>query len=138
MNEMEQVAAGFGPAAIIGEQEVVQFRCALGTCADGRRAQDNPSWPEWYRHRNALRGLAAISLHNDRIERLNAFRKPVLIVTGQQTSVAFQRRINELLLQDLPNATAASIPGGQAAPVSARPEFVALVRTFVSRLTAEP
>jgi pimeloyl-ACP methyl ester carboxylesterase len=137
LKEMEQITSGFGPAATIGEEEVVRFRCGLGMCADGRRIQDDPSWPGWYRNRNALRGLAAMSLHKDRIERLNAFQKPVLIVTGQE-SVAFQRRINELLMQDLPNATAATLPGGQAAPVSARAEFVALVRTFVSRVTAEP
>jgi hypothetical protein len=84
----------------------------------------------WAKQRNRLRGLSAVANHTDSISRLNLFKPPVLILTGMGT-VAFHRRINQILAEEFPNATSKEIAGGHSAPQAAVKEFIEAIQEFL-------
>jgi hypothetical protein len=78
----------------------------------------------------ASMGLSVVANHTDSIQRLQAFKKPVLILTGKGT-VAFHHRINQLLELEFPNSTATEIAGGHSAPQEAVQEFIQAIENFI-------
>jgi pimeloyl-ACP methyl ester carboxylesterase len=73
-----------------------------------------------------------VANHRDDTHRLKNFRRPVLIVTGKDT-VAFHRRINDILAASLPLSERAELPGDHRAPKTARDEFIFELRAFLAR-----
>ena len=57
---------------------------------------------------------------------------PVLLLTGSDT-VAFHRRINDLLAELLPRVERAELPGGHSASRTARSAFNEQLRMFLAR-----
>jgi pimeloyl-ACP methyl ester carboxylesterase len=121
-----------GPDRDPTDAQLVRFMCTLGNCGAQPPAAGHADRKNWDTRRSALRGLSAVSNHTDRIARLQAFRKPVLIMTGTNT-VPFHRRINEVLAAGFPADERVEITGGHTAPVTAADEFVAKLRAFISR-----
>jgi pimeloyl-ACP methyl ester carboxylesterase len=120
------------PTSTPTDAQLVRFQCALGNCAVTPPAGSAIDRQNWDTRRAALRGLSAVSSHTDRVARLQAFRRPVLIITGSST-VPFHRRINEILAQHLPAVERAEVSGGHTAPVTAIEEFTAKVKAFIIR-----
>ena len=116
----------------IGEADVERFRCLLGDCTGGRSARQAPQWPQWLKYRNSLRALYSIGEYNDDPSRLRGLTMPALIVTGAQT-VAFHRRINEVLLRTLARAEALQLADGHNSPAAAPDHFVAEWLKFQQR-----
>jgi len=71
-----------------------------------------------------------VANHTDSLSRLHAFKQPVLLLTGKGT-VAFHRRINELLDEEFPIVMMKEIAGGHSAPQEAVREFIEAVREFI-------
>jgi pimeloyl-ACP methyl ester carboxylesterase len=115
----------------------VRFRCALGSCGETPPAPDDSARRAWDARRASLRGLAAVADHADDPARLARFRRPVLIVTGS-TTVAFHRRIDEILAATLPRARRLELPGGHGAVSSARDAFVTALRAFLDGRRRSP
>ena len=113
----------------IAEADVERFRCLLGECTRGRSPRQAPQWPQWMKYRNSLRALYTIGDYDDDPARLRGLNMPVLVVTGADT-IAFHRRINEILLQTLPRATALELTAGHNSPASAPDSFVAEWQKF--------
>lgn len=132
MRTMYELTKEFLPDSEPTDDQYVRFLCALGTCGAKPPSPGQPGWPDWVRRRSALRGMAAVSDHSDGQERLKTFRRPVLIMTGKET-IAFHRRINEILAAAFPMAERAELPGGHTAPITARDEFVAVLLAFLIR-----
>jgi pimeloyl-ACP methyl ester carboxylesterase len=132
MRTMYELSKGFGPEREPTDDQYVRFLCALGNCGAKPPSSGEPERQDWVARRSALRGLAAVANHSDRRERLKTFRRPVLIMTGTET-VAFHRRINDILAGDFPMAERVELTGGHSAPVTAREEFVAKLRAFLAR-----
>lgn len=129
MQQMIQLSKTFTPSATITEGELALFRCILDRC-DTTQIRNHPQWPVWARQKNRLRGLSVVANHSDSLSRLHAFKQPVLILTGKGT-VAFHKRINELLAEEFPIATMKEITGGHSAPQEAVLEFIKAIREFI-------
>ncbi len=129
MQQMMQLTAAFTPDATITESQLAQFRCILESC-DTSKIRSHPQWSTWVKQKDRLRGLSAVTKHNNSIEQLHSFKKPVLILTGKGT-VTFHKRINELLAAELPFASIREIAGGHAAPQVAVNEFIQALTEFI-------
>ena len=120
------------PASDPTDAQLVRFQCTLGNCGVTPPPPGNAERQNSETRRAALRGLSAVSAHTDRRARLQAFRRPVLTMTGVNT-VPFHRRINEILAANFPVVERAELTGGHTAPVIATDDFVAKLRAFVAR-----
>jgi len=132
LRTMDALSETLGPATAPTDAQLVQFQCALGNCGVAVPAASSPEWNDWVFRRSALRGLSVVSSHSDDVKRLRDFRAPVLIVTGAST-VAFHRRINDLLASYFPRVERAELPGGHGATSTARDEFIRVIDAFLAR-----
>ncbi len=129
MHQMLQLLQSFTPNATITPAQYAQFRCILEGC-DPSVIVTHPQWSTWVKQKDRLRGLSAVANHTDSIKRLQSFKQPVLILTGAGT-VAYHKRINQLLAVELPEAKSKDIAGGHSAPQSAVDEFIQILIEFV-------
>lgn len=129
MKRMQKHTSGFGPAVVITEKDVINFRCGLLNC-DSIDIKKHPQWSMWLKQKDRLRGLAAVNKYKNKIKKLNRFNKPVLIMNGSST-VVFHKRINELLAAEFPHAVKKEIPGGHNAPVAYAIEFTKAMTDFI-------
>lgn len=129
MQQMIELSKTFTTTATITEGQLAQFRCILDDC-DTAQLRLHPQWPLWVKQKERLRGLSVVANHTDSLERLHAFTQPVLVLTGKGT-VAFHRRINELLAEEFPQVTAKEIAGGHSAPQAAVQEFIVAIKQFI-------
>ena len=120
----------------IGEADLEQFRCLLGDCTRGRSPRQAPQWPLWTKYRNSLRALYTVSEYDDDPVRLGGLRIPALVVTGADT-VAFHRRINDVLVRTLPRAEALELPAGHNSPAAMPDHFVGEWRAFQQRVSQQ-
>lgn len=132
MRAMFELSRELDPVRDPTDDQLVRFRCVLGTCGTTPPAANEPGRDDWMARRAALRGLSVVADHSDNATRLSAFRRPVLIVTGA-TTVSFHRRINDILAAALPRAERAELPGGHGAVATAPDEFIAMLRAFLAR-----
>jgi pimeloyl-ACP methyl ester carboxylesterase len=132
MRAMFELSRELDPVRDPTDDQLVRFRCVLGTCGMTPPAANDPARDDWMARRAALRGLSAVANHSDSTARLRAFRRPVLIVTGT-TTVSFHRRINDILAATLPRAERAELPGGHGAVATAPDQFIATLRAFLAR-----
>lgn len=130
MQQMIELTQTFTPQAAITEEQLAQFRCILESC-DTADIRNHPQWPIWAKQKDRLRGLSVVAKHADSAERLRAFKKPVLILTGKGT-VAFHCRINQLLQREFPDSTLKEIAGGHSAPKEAVKEFIQAIKDFIN------
>lgn len=132
MRAMYELSLTLGPQVEPTDDQYVRFRCLLGECNLKKPDAGNALWQEWVARRAALRGLSAVAQLRGNIDQLKRFRKPVLIVTGKNT-VAFHRRIDEILAAQCTNVEKLELPGNHAAVVTAQDEFVNGFRSFLER-----
>jgi hypothetical protein len=125
---LEEMRALFATmTAVVSEDQLAVFVAQAGLVPPGKRAQDLPPWPSWVKHRRSLRTGGAAWAHQDRAERLRAFERPVLLVTGHGTA-HFLRRITDALATTFPRARVIELDGGHA------PQIVEMAR-FLDELT---
>ena len=132
LRAMEDITRTLVPTSEPTDEQFIRFQCALGNCGAQLPAAGSAELERWIARRSSLRGLSAVANHSDDAGRLRAFTRPVLIVTGKST-VAFHRRVNDLLASNLPGAERAELPGGHSAPWTARAEFISSIESFFAR-----
>jgi pimeloyl-ACP methyl ester carboxylesterase len=132
MREIYELARSFGPTDEPTDEQLIRFLAALGRRDIQPAARGQEGWERWELSRRALRGLSAVPNHTDDPKRLGHFARPVLIVTGTDT-VPFHRRINDILAMSLARVERVELAGGHGAPYTARDEFIAELRAFLSR-----
>ena len=108
---------------VVSESDVERFRCLLGDCAGGRSPRQAPQWQRWVKYRQSLRGLYTVRDHKGDPAGLERLPVPTLIVTGADT-VAFHRRINEVLARRLPRSHTFELGAGHNSPAAAPDHFV--------------
>jgi pimeloyl-ACP methyl ester carboxylesterase len=107
-----------------------RFVHTVGLCPPGVAPEELPQWPVWMAHRRSLRaGLAPLD-HQDELERLRSFDRPVLLVTGTGTS-PFLRRIHETLAEYLPRARTLEMPAGHAPQLVSMDRFLEELSAFI-------
>jgi pimeloyl-ACP methyl ester carboxylesterase len=115
----------------VSEAQLATFVCHVGLCPPGARPQQLPPWPVWVQHRRSLRGGSAPWEHHDTAERLRAFDRPVLLVTGRGTA-PFLRRITDALASVLPRARVVELAGGHAPQIVDKDRFLDALESFIS------
>jgi pimeloyl-ACP methyl ester carboxylesterase len=118
------------------DEQMVRFRCALGSCGEKPPDAGDPAFATWAARRAALRGLSMVAAHKDDPSRLKSFRKPVLIVTGS-TTIGFHRRINDILAGYFPIVERVELPGTHSAVATGADQFVFALRAFLARHRSE-
>lgn len=132
MAQMLALLGELQPESRPTDDQLARFRCLLGSCAERAPGPADPAAKEWAERRASLRGLSVVAALRDYPAGLEAFPKPVLILTGSET-VAFHRRINDILAAALRGGERAEVPGGHGAPYSARAEFLSRLEAFLAR-----
>lgn len=129
MQNMQALLNELTPKATISEEHVERFRCALLNC-DRIDIRSHPQWQTWVGQKNRLRGLSVLNQYKVRTKQLDEFKKPVLIITGTQT-LAFHKKIDEILAKEFPSAKELFLKGGHAIPTTAPLELVKAIREFI-------
>jgi pimeloyl-ACP methyl ester carboxylesterase len=132
MRLIDELGARLGSSGEPTDDDYIRFLEALGN--PGIRPPDpqQPQYVGWTIRRAALRCLPAISAHHDVAARAAAFDRPVLVMIGTET-VPFHRQISNALARTFPDVERVELPGGHAAPITAREEFVSTLRSFLAR-----
>src|SRR5262245_38103787 len=136
MMRMVELTRELVPTSEPTDEQLVRFRCALGSCGEKPPDVREPAFAAWTSRRAALRGLSMVAAHHDDPARLKSFRKPVLIVTGS-TTVAFHRRINDILAGYFPMVERVELSGGHGAVASSADQFLVALRGFLARHRGE-
>ena len=129
MKEIDDLTKNFTPAATITEEMIKEFRCKMTNC-DTFDIRQHAMWPRWLEQKNRLRGLSVVPNYKIDFEKLKAFQKPVLIVTGTNT-IEPNKVIDSLLSREFPNAKRASLNGEHIAIYQSPERFAAILKTFV-------
>jgi pimeloyl-ACP methyl ester carboxylesterase len=116
----------------VSEEQLAGFVRHAGLVPPGKRPEELPPWASWVKHRRSLRTGGAAWEHRDHAERLRAFDRPVLLVTGRGTA-HFLRRIIDGLAATLPQARVLELNGGHAPQIVEPDRFVEELTAFVSR-----
>lgn len=107
----------------VSEAQLARFIARAGLLPPGERADQLPAWPNWVEHRRSLRTGEASWLHRDSVDRLRAFDRPTLLVTGIGTAHLL-RRIIDGLASAMPRATLLELPGAHAPHMVAMDDFL--------------
>lgn len=113
----------------VNEAELERFIRAVGLIPPEIEPKELPQWSDWVAHRRSLRIGAGPLDHDDELERLRTFKRPVLLVTGTGTA-PFHRHIHDALAEHLPRARTAEMPGGHAPHVISKDRFLAELARF--------
>ena len=129
---MRAIVRRFRPAIEPSDEDLVACLRGLGEANVAPPGASEPSRAAWEARRRCLRGLSAVADHVDDMERLRHFRRPVLLVEGNDTA-PFHRRINARLACKLPCMERVALAGGHSSPLTARKAFLQALREFLAR-----
>ncbi|MES2881718.1 MAG: alpha/beta hydrolase [Bacteroidota bacterium] len=130
MKAIDKLTRQFTPHANISEEMIRRFRCEMANC-DSLDIRQHPMWPRWLQQKDRLKGLAAVPTYKIDFQKLQAFNKPVLIVTGT-TTIQSNKTIDKLLSHEFLRATLASLPGNHIAIYQNAEVFVQKLKEFIS------
>lgn len=90
-----------------------------------------PEWPFWSAHRQSLRLADAEFRHEDSLDLLHSFDRPVLLVQGEGSN-PYTHDIVAVLAEELPHATVTTFPGGHAPHLESFQPFLQQFTRFLS------
>jgi len=89
-----------------------------------------PQWPVWVKHRQSLRTGDVVYRHEDSIQRVRSFGKPVLLFKGEGSS-EFLHQIIDVLGSEFPHVQVEMLPGGHAPQLASMSEFMKILTSFM-------
>ncbi|MGD8791105.1 MAG: alpha/beta hydrolase [Anaerolineae bacterium] len=119
----------------ISEAELIAFLHFIGVPADVD-PRTLSQWPIWMEHRQSLRIGNAPFQHDDSIELVRAFEKPVLLVKGEGSNPDLHSGI-DVLAEELPDARVITLPGGHSPHIVSMETFLARLTGFLSERNGE-
>jgi pimeloyl-ACP methyl ester carboxylesterase len=128
--EEQKALQGFATEDV-SEEQLVWFTHFAGFVPKEIDPRTLPSWPSWFKHRQSLRTGDVVFRHQDNIEQVRKFQKPVLLVKGKGSS-AFLHQIIDILAEAFPNARVEMLAGGHAAHIISMQPFMELFTRFLS------
>jgi hypothetical protein len=135
MKQIDELSKDFTPQATITEEMIKGFRCKMTNC-DTFDIRSHHMWPKWLKQKDRLKGLAVVSAYKIDVEKLHAFSKPALIVTGTKT-IEPNITVDKLLRREFSNAKTGSLTGDHIAIYQDPGSFVLLLRSFVRKTTQQ-
>jgi pimeloyl-ACP methyl ester carboxylesterase len=118
----------------VSDEQLVKFLHIAGILPEDEDPRTLPGWPIWHKHRQSLRTGHFEAEHEDTIDQVRTFEKPVLLVKGEGSSPELHDII-DLLADELPNARAITLPGGHGAHIVSMPLFLERYTRFLSELS---
>ncbi len=115
----------------VSEEQLVRFAHNAGLVARDVDPRTLPQWPVWLEHRQSLRMGDAACRHEDDIELVRAFEKPVLLVKGEG-STAEMHTIIDILAEEFPHAQAVMFPGAHAPHIVSMQPFMERFTRFLA------
>lgn len=115
----------------LSEEQLIRFTHFAGLVPEGEDPRTLPQWPVWFKHRQSLRIGGTEYQHEDSIELVRAFDKPVLLVKGEGSSL-YQHEIVDVLAKELPIAQVVTFQGGHAAHIVSMQPFLERFTEFLS------
>lgn len=116
----------------VSEEQLVWFAHFAGFVPEEVDPRTLPPWSGWFQHRQSLRMGDSPYRHEDRIELVRSFDKPVLLVKGEGSS-QYYHDIIDILAEELPNARVISLPGGHAPHILSMQPFMEAFTRFLSQ-----
>lgn len=115
----------------VSEEQLVEFTHFAGLIPQDMDPRTLPQWPVWFQHRQSLRMGDAPFRHEDSIELVRRFEKPVLLVKGEG-SVSYYYEVIDVLAEELPNAQVVAYPGAHAPHIVSKEPFMERFTRFLS------
>lgn len=115
----------------VSEEQLVKFTHMAGVVPREMDPRTLPQWPVWLEHRQSLRIGDAPYRHDDSIELVRRFEKPVLLVNGEG-SPAYYHDVIDVLAEEFPDARRVSFPGGHAPHIVSMQPFLESFNRFLS------
>ncbi|HVP18128.1 MAG TPA: alpha/beta hydrolase [Spirochaetia bacterium] len=114
----------------VTEEQLAWFTHFAGFVPPDLDPRTMPAWQAWAAHRQSLAHGDATYMHQDDIERVRKFPKPVLLFKSRDSS-EFLQQIIDILSEEFRNATVHDLPGGHAMHVLNREAFLGLFLPFI-------
>jgi pimeloyl-ACP methyl ester carboxylesterase len=114
----------------VTESQLEWFTHAAGLIPPDVDPKELPPWPVWMEHRQSLRFGDAPYQHEDSIDRVRNFRKPVLLFKGEG-SAKFDQKVLDILGEEFPHAQVETLPGGHALHIVSMKEFMEIFTSFI-------
>jgi pimeloyl-ACP methyl ester carboxylesterase len=115
----------------ISEEQLVRFLHLAGVIPEDVDPRTLPQWPGWFKYRHSQRIGDIPFRHEDKIELVRAFEKPVLLVKGDG-STSVMHDIVDVLAEEFPNARVVTFPGGHAPHIVSMQPFLERFNHFLS------
>jgi pimeloyl-ACP methyl ester carboxylesterase len=115
----------------VSEKHLIWFTHFAGFVPEDVDPRTLPQWPVWLRHRQSLRMNGLEFRHEDSLELVRAFEKPVLLVKGQGSNPDFHNII-DILAEEFPNARVVTFPGAHAPHIVSMQPFLEHFARFVT------
>ena len=115
----------------VTEEQLVWFCHFAGFVPRNVDPRTLPQWPAWYKHRQSLRNGDGVFLHEDNIDLVRKFDKPVLLVKGEGSS-SFLHNIIDILAEEFPNVRVVTFPGGHAPHLASMQPFLDRFSRFLN------
>jgi pimeloyl-ACP methyl ester carboxylesterase len=116
----------------VSEEQLVWFTHFAGFVPHDVDPRSLPAWRVWSEHRQSLRMGDAPFRHEDDIQRVRNFDRPVLLLKGQG-STAYYHDILDILVEDFPNARVEILPGGHAPHIISMQAFMEMFTHFLAQ-----
>jgi len=126
--EQEQIQK-LGPSDI-NEDQLIWFTHFAGFVPQNVDPRTLPQWHSWLKHRQSLRTQDVVFRHEDSIEKVRDFSKPVLLFKGEGSS-DFLHQIIDILGEEFPNVQVEILPGGHAPQIVSMEQFMKIFNTFL-------
>ncbi len=114
----------------VTEAQLEWFAHAVGLVPPDVDPKELPVWPSWVKHRQSQRMGDTPFRHEDSMERVRSFNKPVLLFKGEGSS-KLQMEIIDVLGENFPDAQVYTLPGGHALPVVSMDNFMKILTSFL-------
>jgi len=121
----------------VNEEQLVSFLHNVDLVPTDVDPRTLSPWPVWLKHRQSLRMADAPFRHEDSIELVRAFEKPVLLVKGESMNQNFHHGVIDVLVGELPNVEVVTFPGGHGVPVVSMEPFLERFSRFLSEHALE-
>lgn len=105
-----------------------------GLIPPGQTARELPQWKNWILYRRSLRINPFVVTHHDKLERLQKFQPPTLLVKGTG-STKWLHHVIDGLSENIPNSRVVEFPGGHAPHLVSKDSFLAELEKFQKNTT---
>jgi pimeloyl-ACP methyl ester carboxylesterase len=114
----------------VSEEKLIEFMHVFGLIAEDVDPRTLSQWSLWSEHRQSLRIGDVEFCHEENLELVRIFRKPVLLVEGQGSNL---HDVIAVLGEAFPNVRIEIFPGGHAPHIVSMQPFMERFTRFLSK-----